>query len=33
MSWLDELAAGPVYPVLTALMMVAWLVVLLRRRR
>ena len=33
MSWLDELATGPVYGVLTALMMTAWLVVLLRRRR
>ncbi len=33
MDLLDRLAEGPLYPVLTALMMVAWLVVLVRRRR
>jgi hypothetical protein len=32
MSTLDRLADGPVYPVLTALMMVIWLVVMIRRR-
>ncbi len=32
MSWLDRFAAGPVYGVLTALLLTVWLVVLVRRR-